>query len=99
MCIIQLDLKHRIIGGERAWELQRPRLSKGKSEWRSYKWFPTLSSAVREAAHAEIRTDPAEGLAEALTAVDRVVRRYENAFDSAVHELGHRAEQKLRASS
>ena len=95
--IINLSSDTRIFGGERAWELQRFRISKGKSEWRSYKWFHSLSAAVREAASHEIRTDPAEGLNEALDAVCRVTERYDNLVDQASRQIAERAERKLRA--
>ena len=54
---------------------------------------------MQEAAHAEIRTDPAEGLSEALEAVHRVVQKYERAIDDAIAEMGERYEAKTRAVS
>ncbi len=97
--IIQLDANHRIKGGDRAWQLERLRVVKGKENWRAFKWFTSLPRTVQEAAHAEIRTDPAEGLSEALEAVHRVVQKYERAIDDAIAEMGERYEAKTRAVS
>jgi len=96
--IINLSSDSRIFGGERAWELQRLRISKSKSEWRAYKWFHSLSAAVQEAASHETRTDPAEGLVEALDAVRRVTERYDALIDDASREIANRAQRKLRVA-
>lgn len=85
--ILQLDERHRLFGGERAWELQSLKVVKGRSEWRSYKWFPTLDSALREAARAEIRTEPVQGLVEAIGAADRVIAKYSAIIDGAADEI------------
>ena len=50
----------------------------GEDRWRPYKWFTTFGRAVQEAVHAEIRTHPANDLAEAIKAVDTIVQRYAN---------------------
>ena len=97
--IIQLDLTHRINGGDYAWELQRLRGSESNPRWRSYKWFKSFGSAVQEAALAEIRLDPASSLSEALDAIDRVVHKYERLIDNAVERVADRADTKLRAVS
>ncbi len=75
--IIELDSKTRIVGTERAWELQRPHKRKDKVTWEPYKWFTTFRSALEEAVHREIRTHPAASLSEAIEAVSGLVQRYE----------------------
>ncbi len=75
---IKLSDDHRIVGTKYGWELQRRKVVKGEDRWRAYKWFTTFSSAVQEAVHAEIRTHPANDLAEAIQAVDTIVQRYAN---------------------
>ncbi len=97
--IIQLDSIHRIKGGDFAWELQRLRGSEGSPRWRSYKWFDSFGSAVQEAALAEIRSDPASSLSEALNAVRRVTHKYERLIDNAVERVADCADTKLRAVS
>ena len=97
--IIPLSDDRRIVGTEQCWELQRRKLVKGVERWRAFKYFRELGSAVQEAAHAEIRSDPAASLSEALETIDRVVRRYEDLLDYALGEVADRAETKLRAVS
>lgn len=73
--IIQLDTKTRIVGTNRAWELQRERNYKGNTRWEPYKWFSTFRQALDEAVHSEIRTHPACTLADGIDAVSALVRR------------------------
>ena len=70
---INLSDDLRIVGTKHAWELQRRRTVKSKDRWRAFKWFPSFSSAVQEAVHAEIREYPVNDLAEAIKAVDTIV--------------------------
>ena len=74
--IIQLDSKTRIVGTERAWELQHPRTRDGEQKWEPYKWFTSFGSALEAAVHREIRMHPANGLSEAIEAVSTIVQRY-----------------------
>ncbi|WP_405241505.1 hypothetical protein [Lentisalinibacter salinarum] len=74
--IVQVSNERRIKGGERAWELQRPRVRKGKTDWESFKWFNSFGSALESAVREEIRLHPAQTLTEAIEAVSGVVRRY-----------------------
>ncbi len=80
--MIQLDSKTRIVGTERAWELQHPRIRKGVEVWTPYKWLTSFDSALEEAVHRDIRLHPANGLSEAIEAVSDVVRRYEEIIPS-----------------
>ena len=64
--IIQISETRRIKGGELAWELQRPRIRKGKAAWESFKWFNSFGSALESAVHEEIRLHPAQTLSEAI---------------------------------
>ena len=80
--IAQLDSKSRIVGTERAWELQRPHKRKGKVMWEPHKWFNSFGSALEEAVHREIRTHPAASLSEAIEAVSALVQRYEELIPS-----------------
>ena len=80
--IIQLDPKTRIVGTNRAWELQRQRNYKGGKRWEPYKWFSTFRQALDEAVHSEIRTHPANSLSEAIEAVSGLVHQYEELIPS-----------------
>ncbi len=75
---IKISDDRRIVGAQYAWELQHRGTVKGEDRWRAYKWFRTFGRAVQEAVHAEIRTHPANDLAEAIQAVDTIVHRYAN---------------------
>ena len=74
--IIEIDPKTRIHGTDTCWQLERPYLDRGTAKWRPYKYFSTLGAAVREAAHAEIRTNPATTIADALEAVRAISHKY-----------------------
>ena len=80
--IIQLDSRTRIVGTNRAWELQRIRNYKGDKKWEPYKWFPSFRQAVADAVHREIRTHPARTLTEAIDGVADVVQKYEQLIPS-----------------
>ena len=80
--IIQLDSKTRIVGSNRAWELQRQRNYKGDKRWEPFKWFTTFRSALEDAVHREIRTHPATSLSEAIEAVSGLVLKYEKLIPS-----------------
>jgi len=80
--IIPLDEKTRIVGTERAWELQRPRNRNGEERWEPYKWFTSFGSALEEAVHREIRVHPATSLSEAIEAVSGLVQKYEELIPS-----------------
>ncbi len=73
--IIEIDPKTRIHGTDTCWQLERPYLDKGTVKWRPYKYC-VARDAVREAAHAEIRTNPATTIADALEAVRVISRKY-----------------------
>ena len=80
--IIQLDDDSRIVGTERAWQLQRRQNYKGGKRWQPYKWFTTFGQTLEEAVHREIRTHPASTLSDAIEAVSVIVRRYEELIPS-----------------
>ncbi len=75
--VIQLDSNTRIVGTERTWELQHPRNRQGVEVWVPYKWFNSFGSALGAAVHHEIRIHPANGLSEAINAVNGLVQKYE----------------------
>ena len=80
--IIPIDEKTRIVGTNRAWELQRTRNYKGDKRWEPYKYFPSFRQAVADAVHREIRIHPAHGVSEAILAVAVIVRKYEELIPS-----------------
>ena len=80
--IIQLDPRIRIVGTERAWELQKLRTPNGRQIWETHRWFNSFGSALEDAVHSEIRTHPAATLSEAIKAVPVIVQRYEQLIPS-----------------
>lgn len=79
--IIEIDDKTRIRGTEHCWQLEKTKIVKGKTEWRPFKYFTTMDGALRGAAQREIRTDPAHGINQAITACNRVTEKYARIFD------------------
>ena len=80
--IIQLNPRTRIVGTERAWELQKPRRHNGNQTWSTYRWFNSFGSALEDAVHGEIRLHPAYTLAEAIEAASTIIQRYEQLIPS-----------------
>lgn len=74
--IIELSDNRRIYGGERDWAVQRPMQRKGKTEWRSFRYYSSFAGAVESCVHEEIRLHPARTLAEAIEAVTTITHRY-----------------------
>ena len=82
--IIPINNKLRIRGTEQSWQLERAVTRKGVQDWQAFKYFTTLCSAVGEACRREIRTHPANGLTDAIQAVDQIVANYARVFDEAL---------------
>ena len=84
--IIPLSKEYRVRGTEHCWQLEKRRLRKDKHEWQAYKYFQTLGEAVGAACRREVRLHPADSLAEALQAVDKITDRYNEVLDAAIRE-------------
>ena len=82
--IITLDDKIRIRGTAECWQLEKAVKRRGEREWKAFKYFNSLSGAVGEACRRDIRLHPANGLAEAIKAVDHVAARYNKLLDDAL---------------
>ena len=76
--IIPLDDITRIRGTKHCWQLES---LKKNGEWRPFKYFTTMDSALHEAAQREIRIFPATGITEAIDACNRVTQKYAQIFD------------------
>ena len=68
--IIHLSDQLRIRGTTECWQLEKQKKVKDHFEWRAFKYFKTMDSALHEAAQREIRTSEASGLTEALAACE-----------------------------
>ena len=87
--IIPIDDKTRVRGTEMCWQFERRFVYKsgkreGEVEWKPEKYHGTLAQALSEAAHREIRTDPADTIPEAIEAATRIISKYTEIFDRAV---------------
>ncbi len=85
--IIHLDNKTRICGTEHCWQLEKSRIVKGQTRWAAFKYFSDLGQAVSAAVRREIRLHPANGLTDAITAVDQIAARYNELLDAALAEV------------
>jgi len=81
--IIPLDDGLRIRGTETCWQLER---LKGQNEWRAFKYFTTVDSALHEAAQRDLRLFPTNGVSEAVAACRAITSKYSKIFD----EVGRR---------
>ena len=79
--IIELSDKLRIRGTEHCWQLEMLKKAKGKATWRPFKYFPTLTTALHEAAQRELRLFSTNSLSEALAACREVTDKYAKVFD------------------
>ncbi len=76
--IIPLSKILRIRGTETCWQLEKLNT---KDEWRAFKYFTTVTSALHEAAQREIRLFSTDSLSEALAACEAVTAKYAKIFD------------------
>ena len=97
--IIPLSDKLRIRGTETAYQLERPHNRKGQIRWEPYKYYSKFGCALTAACEREIRTHPADNLADAIEAVKAIADRYGQLLDGALEEIAKRSEPSLRAVS
>ena len=79
--IIPIDEKYRIVGTARCWQVEVMHTRKGGSEWQPRSYYRSLGMALGELARHEIRTDPAQTLAEGFDALQRVSLKYQQLLD------------------
>ena len=87
--IIPLDDKHRIRGTEQCWQLEATKIVKGEIQWRPFKYFNSMDSALRAAAQRELRVTGAYGVTEAIAACDQILSKYAEIFD----QVGNRTKR------
>ncbi len=81
--IIPLSKEYRIRGTADCWQLERSRLVKEQTRWTPFKYFSDLGQAVSAAVRREVRVHPANGLNDALQAIDEIAARYNKLLDDA----------------
>ena len=87
--MIAIDDTKCIRGTSMCWQLEGLRPGKDAPKWVPFKYFATAEQALTAAAQREIRTDPAETIAEALDALNRVTQKYAQLFDVAGEPLAN----------
>ncbi len=97
--IIHISEKLRIHGTEDSYQLERPRHRHGQVSWEAFKYFSTFRQALAQACEREIRTHPADNLADAIEAATAISARYGKLLDCALDEIAKRSEPSLRAVS
>lgn len=80
--IISLDETTRITSNENCWQLERRRKRNGSADWQPYKYYSTFGAALGEACEREIRTHPANTIADAIEATHTVTQKYAEIFGS-----------------
>ena len=97
--IIPLSDELRIRGTETAYQLERPHKRKGQITWEPYQYYSKFGSALAAACEREIRTHPADDLADAIESATAISARYGKLLDCALDEIAKRSEPSLRAVS
>ena len=82
--IIPLSDEYRIRGTKHCWQLEKVVKRKGQPEWQPRSYHSTFGDAVGAACRREIRLHPANSLADAIRAVDKIVAKYARVFDEAL---------------
>lgn len=95
--IIPLSDELRIRGTETAYQLERPHKRKGQIAWEPFQYYSKFGSALAAACEREIRTHPANTLADSISAADAIVARYGRLLDCALDDIAQRSEPSDRA--
>ena len=97
--IITLSETLRIRGTEQCYQLERPHNRKGQIRWESYKYYSKFGHALAAACGSEIRTHPADNLADAIEAATAIADRYGQLLDSALDEISKRDNPDMRLAA
>jgi hypothetical protein len=79
--IISIDHHLRLRGTDHCWQLEKLKVVNCQNEWRAFKYFTTVDSALHEAAQRELRLFPSNTLPEAFAACRTVTDKYARIFD------------------
>ena len=97
--IIHVSDKLRIHGTETCYQLERKQKRRGVDDWKPFKYYTKFAHALGAACEREIRTHPANTLAEAIEAADAIVARYSRLLDGALDEIAKRDAPDVRMVS
>lgn len=79
--IVNLDKIHRIRSDVYSWRLESEHIHDGKVKWKALGHYTSFESALLNAYRREIRTDPAEGLKDCITAAETALTKYKTILD------------------
>ena len=79
--IIPLNNSFRVRGTEHCWQLEKLKVVNGQNEWRAFKYFTTMDSALHGAAQRELRLFLSNTLPDAFAACEAVTSKYSQIFD------------------
>ena len=96
MMIIQIDETIRIRGTKTCYQLERKRNRRSGYQWEPYKYFMRFGDALGAACEQDLRTHPAQGIAEALEAATRLSQKYGELLDYGLAEISKRTDTKLQ---
>ena len=97
--IIHISDKLRIHGTESCYQLERKQKRKGVDDWKPFKYYTKFAHALGAACEREIRTHPADNLADAIEAADAIAARYGELLDCALDEIAKRDNPDIRLAS
>ena len=97
--IITLNDNLRIHGNESCYQIERLRFRKGQPIWEAFKYYKSFRQALAQACEREIRTHPANTLADAIEAADAIADRYGQLLDCALDEVAKRDNPDIRLAS
>ena len=78
--ILPFDDNYRIVSETQQWIIQRSRRRNGKPEWANFRYYNRLGLCIGELGEILIRELNAEGLEEAIQAVDDLCNRIARTF-------------------
>jgi len=83
--VLPIDDHYRLTADDRCWRIEQRRTT---GEWRPVEYYPTIHGAVNSLAHRLVRTSEASSLADALAAIELVLRTLTQALASQVYVEG-----------
>ena len=84
--IIPINEEYRLTADKYQWIIQQARSRKGKKDWQSKWFYPTVQSALKGLGELMVRRCGAQTLAEALEAVEKVATTLSQALTPRIED-------------
>ena len=85
--MIPINDLYRIKGDSLQWMIQGKRIRKGKDEWESRLFFPTLQGALKELGEKMVRESKVDTLVDALETVEKVTTTLSQALTPQLEKI------------